>query len=64
MMNSGHEYQLVPGAYVRHPQHPEWGVGQIQSAIGTRITVNFENAGKQLINAAVVPLVLARDIDD
>lgn len=64
MTNSGHEYQLVPGAYVRHPQHPEWGIGQVQSAIGTRITVNFENAGKQLINAAVVTLTVARDIDD
>lgn len=63
MVNSSHEYQLVPGAYVRHPQHPEWGVGQIQSAIGTRVTVNFENAGKQLINAAVVALVIADDID-
>lgn len=48
---------------MRHPQHPEWGVGQIQSAIGTRVTVNFENAGKQLINAAVVALVIADDID-
>lgn len=62
MTNSGPEYQLVPGAYVRHPQHPEWGIGQIQSAIGARVTVNFENAGKQLINTAVIGLVLA-DID-
>ena len=62
-MNSGHEYQLEPGAYVRHPQHPEWGVGQIQTAIGTRVTVNFENAGKQLINTAVIALTLTRDLD-
>ena len=49
--------QLVPGAYVRHPQRPDWGIGQVQSAIGTRVTVNFENAGKQLINTAVIDLV-------
>ena len=48
---------LVPGAYVCHPDRPDWGVGQVQTVIGTRVTVNFENAGKQLINAAVVALV-------
>lgn len=47
---------LVPGAFVRHPQQPDWGLGQVQSAIGTRVTVNFEHAGKQLINAAVIRL--------
>jgi hypothetical protein len=49
--------RLVPGVYVRHPDLPEWGVGQVQSVIGNRITVNFENAGKQLINGAVVLLI-------
>lgn len=63
MTDHGRDLQLVPGAYVRHPQRPEWGVGQIQSAIGSRVTVNFENAGKQLINTAVINLVLARDLD-
>jgi FKBP-type peptidyl-prolyl cis-trans isomerase 2 len=49
--------RLVPGARVRHPGEPEWGVGQVQSAIGDRVTVNFEHAGKRLINTAVVTLV-------
>jgi hypothetical protein len=48
--------RLVPGALVRHPERPEWGLGQIQSVIGNRITVNFENAGKLLINSDVVSL--------
>jgi hypothetical protein len=48
---------LVPGALVRHPTEPEWGIGQVQSAVGNRITVNFEHAGKKLINADVVQLV-------
>lgn len=45
-----------PGQWVRHPDRPEWGDGQVQSAIGARITVNFENQGKVLINAALVDL--------
>ena len=52
---------LVPGMLVRHPERPDWGVGQVQSVVGARITVNFENAGKLLINGAVVAL---ETIDD
>ena len=47
---------LVPGAWVRHPGQPDWGLGQVQSAVRERITVNFEHAGKVLINAQVVGL--------
>ncbi len=47
---------LTPGDFVRHPGRPDWGLGQIQSMIGHRITVNFENAGKVLIDAGVVEL--------
>ncbi|WP_336470168.1 DUF3553 domain-containing protein [Enhydrobacter aerosaccus] len=50
---------LMPGAFVRHPDRPDWGLGQIQSMIGHRITVNFENAGKVLIDGNVVELVPA-----
>ena len=47
---------IEPGQFVRHPSRPEWGLGQVQSAIGERITVNFEHAGKILVNAQVVAL--------
>ena len=47
---------LVPGAMVRHPSEPDWGLGQMQSVIGERVTVNFEERGKVLINAAVIEL--------
>ncbi len=47
---------LVPGALVRHPTRPDWGLGQVQSVIGERVTVNFEDRGKVLINAAVIEL--------
>lgn len=48
--------QLVPGTLVSHPDRPDWGIGQVQSVIGNRITVNFENAGKLLINGDTVDL--------
>lgn len=52
------EFQtLFPGAFVRHPTQSDWGLGQVQSVIGNRITVNFENAGKQLINGDQVALI-------
>ena len=48
--------ELTPGQFVRHPGQPDWGLGQVQSAIGNRVTVNFEHAGKVLINAEQVSL--------
>lgn len=50
------EFDLVPGALVRNPSHPDWGLGQVQSAIGSRVTVNFENMGKMTLNTAVIDL--------
>src|SRR5215469_6480962 len=55
-------HQLVPGMYVRHPDRPAWGLGQVQSAVGNRVTVNFEHVGKQLVNASVIFLIEV-DID-
>ena len=52
---------IEPGQFVRHPGRPDWGLGQVQSAIGDRVTVNFEHAGKVLINARVVALELCEE---
>jgi hypothetical protein len=52
---------LVPGARVRHPTEADWGIGQVQSVIGHRVTVNFENTGKVLINAEVIDLEPAEE---
>ena len=41
---------LTPGSYVINKNNVEWGVGQIQSSIDNKITVNFENVGKKVIN--------------
>ena len=48
---------LEPGALVRHPDKPDWGLGQVQSVAGRRVTVNFEESGKQTIDAERVALV-------
>lgn len=48
--------ELAPGMRVRHPGQPDWGLGQVQSVDGARVTVNFEHAGKLLINTEVVAL--------
>lgn len=54
-------FLLEPGAFVRHPDRPDWGIGQVQSVIGKRVTVNFENAGKQLINTDLIDLTILDD---
>ena len=51
-----HRFLVEPGQFVRHPQRPDWGLGQVQSVIGERVTVNFEEVGKVLVNTAVVEL--------
>lgn len=53
-------HMFEPGALVRHPDRPDWGLGQVQSVAGEKITVNFEHAGKVVIVASVVSLVPVR----
>lgn len=48
---------LTPGMLVRHPDRPDWGVGQVQSNIANRITVNFPDEGKVVIDGTRVELV-------
>lgn len=48
---------LEPGMFVRHPDQGDWGLGQVQSVIGDRITVNFEHAGKVVIDGSRIMLL-------
>jgi len=48
---------LEPGMFVRHPTKPDWGLGQVQSCINGKITVNFEHAGKVVINGSQIELI-------
>tara|TARA_B100001996_G_scaffold161515_1_gene123164 strand:+ start:296 stop:472 length:177 start_codon:yes stop_codon:yes gene_type:complete len=45
-----------PGDYVINPKNKNWGIGQIQSIIKDKVTVNFENVGKKVINSKIIIL--------
>ena len=45
-----------PGDYVINPNKKSWGIGQIQSIIKSKVTVNFENVGKKVINSKEIIL--------
>tara|TARA_B100000029_G_scaffold153632_1_gene148867 strand:+ start:305 stop:472 length:168 start_codon:yes stop_codon:yes gene_type:complete len=45
-----------PGDYVINPKDRNWGIGQIQSIYKDKVTVNFENAGKKVINSKEIIL--------
>tara|TARA_Y100000816_G_scaffold283965_1_gene261510 strand:- start:1339 stop:1512 length:174 start_codon:yes stop_codon:yes gene_type:complete len=44
------QYELEPGNFVINPSEKDWGTGQVQSIIKNKATINFENAGKKVIN--------------
>jgi hypothetical protein len=48
---------LEPGMLVQNPNAPDWGTGQVQSNINGRITVNFRDAGKVVMDGSKVILV-------
>ncbi len=45
-----------PGDKVFNPNNKDWGIGQVQSIIKDKVTVNFENAGKKVINIKNIEL--------
>ena len=49
-------FDFDPGDKVYNPKNKEWGIGQVQSIIKQKVTVNFENAGKKVINAKIITL--------
>ena len=54
---------LEPGMLVRHPDAADWGLGQVQSNINGKITVNFQHHGKVVIESAHVSLIPVFDAD-
>ena len=46
-----------PGDKVKNPANNKWGVGQVQSIIDDKVTVNFENVGKKVINIKNIVLI-------
>lgn len=59
---SGTGTLLEPGVLVRHPRQPDWGLGQVQSNVGGKVTVNFEHAGKVVIDISWVELEIVFDV--
>ncbi|MGX9353949.1 DUF3553 domain-containing protein [Roseobacteraceae bacterium S113] len=55
-MNAELNAFLEPGMLVRHPHQPDWGIGQVQSNINNKITVNFREAGKIVIDGTSIVL--------
>ena len=49
-------FEFIPGDYVINTLQRDWGIGQVQSIIKNKVTVNFQNQGKQVINGAIVML--------
>ena len=48
--------EFEPGDKVINPANKNWGIGQVQSIIKEKVTVNFENAGKKVINSKNIEL--------
>ena len=48
------DYEL--GDKVTNPNNKDWGIGQVQSIINGKVTVNFENVGKKVVNASLINL--------
>ena len=45
-----------PGDKVVNPSNKNWGIGQVQSIMKDKVTVNFENVGKKVINSKIIEL--------
>ena len=52
-----------PGDFVINPNNKSWGIGQIQSIIRNKVTVNFENVGKKVINSKEIILERINEIE-
>tara|TARA_B100001250_G_C19588900_1_gene695472 strand:+ start:390 stop:569 length:180 start_codon:yes stop_codon:yes gene_type:complete len=50
-------FDFEPGDKVVNPSNKNWGIGQVQTIINEKITVNFENVGKKVINTNNIELV-------
>ena len=49
-------FDFEPGDKVINPANKDWGIGQVQSIINKKVTVNFQNVGKKVINAENIEL--------
>ncbi len=59
-MTNQNSVEFTPGTYVINKKHEDWGVGQIQSSIDEKLTINFEHIGKIVININKIELEIIR----
>ena len=60
-MKIDYHVDLTPGVFViNKDKEDEWGLGQVQSSIKDKITINFENVGKKTINPNQVKLKIVK----
>ena len=52
-----------PGDFVINPKNRNLGIAQIQSIIKDKVTANFENVGKKVINSKEIVLEKIDKID-
>lgn len=52
---------LEPGSIVVNKEQPDWGLGQVQSVTGERVTINFEHLGKVVVQSTIIPLELVSE---
>ena len=56
-------FDYEPGDCVINPKNKDWGRGQIQSMVRNKVTVNFENVGKKVINSNKITLEKLKHIE-
>ena len=54
-------FDFEPGDKVFNPENKGWGIGQVQSIIKEKVTVNFENVGKKVIDGKNIQLEKVND---
>jgi hypothetical protein len=59
-MNQNHVPIITPGMFVINEINKDWGIGQVQSSIDEKITINFEHVGKKAINIKKIPIKIIK----
>ena len=60
--DTGEQALEISDALVKYPAQPSWGIGQVQSSINGKITINFENVGKKVIDLTSVSLEIIENV--
>ena len=59
-MNQNQTSIITPGMFVINETNKDWGIGQVQSSIDGKITINFEHVGKKVINIKKIPIKIIK----